>query len=237
MGNDIGSGLARSVVYDNFSNTFSLFQLESKSYRSKQCWPHRNFFGNFFICKNPHTLPFNYAKKAVGSSVIGTGRSEDSLLPYFYRFQCHYPLITYLSFWAKNGCLYFRLAVLASPASREANEGSFPLHVTIYMMQCWRNHWITLKSSFSTSSQWTGAGPGAGLKLICQQCISLTYYQHEQINFFCFEFYERATIEWKKQVLFFLFFLANPDSLNLMNVQPLNNKQQFFCSYFLANSD
>ena len=26
----------------------------------------------------------------MGSSVIGTGRCEGSLLPYFYRFQCHY---------------------------------------------------------------------------------------------------------------------------------------------------
>ena len=33
----------------------------------------------------------------MGSSVIKTGRSEGSLLPYFYRFRCHYPLITYLS--------------------------------------------------------------------------------------------------------------------------------------------
>jgi hypothetical protein len=25
---------------NSFSNTFSLFQLESKSYRTKQCWPY-----------------------------------------------------------------------------------------------------------------------------------------------------------------------------------------------------
>ena len=47
MDNDIGSGLAKSVGYvrntdldKNFSNTFSLFQLESKSYRTKQYWPY-----------------------------------------------------------------------------------------------------------------------------------------------------------------------------------------------------
>jgi len=67
--------------------------------------PHR-FFWNFFIYKNLHIEPFNYAIKSVcfdfcstniGSSVIKIGRSEGSLLPYFYRFRCHYPLITYLS--------------------------------------------------------------------------------------------------------------------------------------------
>ena len=50
--------------------------------------------------------PFNYTIKSVyfdygstnnGSLVIKTSRSEGSLLPYFYRFRCHYPLITYLS--------------------------------------------------------------------------------------------------------------------------------------------
>ena len=48
MGNDIGLGLARSVVYvlqrvivNNFSNTFSLFQLETKNTFLKNCWPHR----------------------------------------------------------------------------------------------------------------------------------------------------------------------------------------------------
>ena len=37
-------------------HTFSLFQLESKSYKTKQCWqyklPHRIDFGNFFKYKN-----------------------------------------------------------------------------------------------------------------------------------------------------------------------------------------
>ena len=60
----------------------------------------------FFIYKNLHIEPFNYTIKSVyfifcstnvGSSVIKTGRSEGSLLPYFYRFRCHYPLITYLN--------------------------------------------------------------------------------------------------------------------------------------------
>ena len=32
----------------------------------------------------------------MGSSVIGTGRSEYFLLTYVYQFQCHYSLITYL---------------------------------------------------------------------------------------------------------------------------------------------
>ena len=45
MGNDIGSSLS-----DNFSNTFSLFQLESKSYRTKQCWPYIGYYvHNFFL--------------------------------------------------------------------------------------------------------------------------------------------------------------------------------------------
>ena len=119
MGNDIGSGPAMSVavVYvgytdldNNFSNYFSLFQLESKSYRTKQCWPYigyyiESFFGKNFIYKKLHIEPFNFSIKSVcfdfgsgnmGSSVIKTGGSEGSLLPYFYRFRCHYPLITYL---------------------------------------------------------------------------------------------------------------------------------------------
>ena len=94
---------------NNFSNTFSLFQLESKSYRSKQCWPyigyHIDLFWKFFVYKNLHIEPFNYAIKSIcfdfcsanmGSSVIGTGRSEYFLLTYVYQFQCHYSLITYL---------------------------------------------------------------------------------------------------------------------------------------------
>ena len=49
--------------------------------------------------------PFNYAIKSVcfdfcstnlESSVIKTSTSEGSLLPNFYRFRCHYPLIPYL---------------------------------------------------------------------------------------------------------------------------------------------
>ena len=64
MGNDIGSGPARSVAYvsqtdlDNkiSSNTFFLFQLESKSYKTKQCRPYIGnniefFFWNFNIYK------------------------------------------------------------------------------------------------------------------------------------------------------------------------------------------
>ena len=168
MSNDIGSSLARSVVYvrqtdlnNNFSKTFSLFQLESKSYRTEQCWPYigyhavlplvggqgglqptRNFgvqltllqpggqimpttlllahpdlktqrhlchvkIWKNFMHKNLHIEPFNYALKNVffcfffhstnmDSSVIGTGRHEGSLLPYFYWFRCHYSLNTYL---------------------------------------------------------------------------------------------------------------------------------------------
>ena len=34
----------------------------------------------------------------MGSLVIKTGRSDGSLLPYFYQFQCHYPLTTYLTY-------------------------------------------------------------------------------------------------------------------------------------------
>ena len=82
MGNEIGLGLARSVVYVLLD------------------------FWKKIIYKNLHIEPSNYAMKRVcfdfcstngGSSVIGTGRSEGSLLPYFYWFQCHYPLITYLN--------------------------------------------------------------------------------------------------------------------------------------------
>ena len=63
------------------------------------------FLEVFFIYKNLHIEPFNYTIRSVcfdfrstnvGSSVIGTGRSEGSILPYFYRFRCHYLLITYL---------------------------------------------------------------------------------------------------------------------------------------------
>ena len=62
----------------------------------------QNLFWDFFT----YIEPFNYAIKSicfdfcstnVGTSVIGTGRSEGSLLPYFYQFRCHYPLITYLN--------------------------------------------------------------------------------------------------------------------------------------------
>ena len=56
--------------------------------------------------KNLHIEPFIYSiengcfdfrSTNVGSSVIKTGRSEGSLLPYFYQFQCHHPLITQLN--------------------------------------------------------------------------------------------------------------------------------------------
>ena len=40
---------------------------------------------------------FDFGATNVGSSVIKTSRSEGSLLPYFYRFWCHYPLITYVN--------------------------------------------------------------------------------------------------------------------------------------------
>ena len=50
--------MSRALI-NIFSNTFSLFQLESKSYRTKQCWPYisyniKNFFGKFFIYRNLH---------------------------------------------------------------------------------------------------------------------------------------------------------------------------------------
>ena len=66
MGNDIGSGPARSVVYvhltdldNNFSNTFSLFQLESNSYRTKQ-WP----YISYHICRLVFLEMFLYIKPA-----------------------------------------------------------------------------------------------------------------------------------------------------------------------------
>jgi len=67
---------------------------------------YRIFFWKFFKCKKLHIEPFNFTIKTicfhfcstnVSSSVIKTSRSEGSLLPYFYRFQCHYPLIAYLN--------------------------------------------------------------------------------------------------------------------------------------------
>ena len=66
----------------------------------------------FFFIHKLHIEPFNYAIKSVcfdfhstnlGSSVIGTGRSESSPLPYFYWFRCYYPLITYLN---PNFCIF-----------------------------------------------------------------------------------------------------------------------------------
>ena len=66
-----------------------------------------------------HIEPFNYTIKSicfdfcstnVGSSVIKTCRSEGSLLLYFYRFRCHYPLITYLiSRYMQQGHIFFNL--------------------------------------------------------------------------------------------------------------------------------
>ena len=69
-----------------------------------------NFSNIFFFTstwiKKLHIEPFNYTRKSVwidfgstymGSSVIKTGKSEGSLLLYFYLFWCHYPLITYLN--------------------------------------------------------------------------------------------------------------------------------------------
>jgi hypothetical protein len=54
----------------NFIIFFSLLQLESKSYRTKQCWPYiGNFFFGFFLDYflyryiNLHIEPFNYAIK------------------------------------------------------------------------------------------------------------------------------------------------------------------------------
>ena len=64
MGNEIVSGPNISVFYVRyFSNTFSLFQLELKSYRTKQCWPYIDYYieflyGNSFIYKNLHIEPF-----------------------------------------------------------------------------------------------------------------------------------------------------------------------------------
>ena len=85
MGNDIGSGPARSVVYirqtdldNNFCNTFSLFQLESKSYRTKQYWLYMGYRIEF-IFGNQSTWAAQY--------VIGAGRSEGSLIPYLTQFE------------------------------------------------------------------------------------------------------------------------------------------------------
>ena len=76
----------QTYLGNNFIITFSLFQLESKSHRTKQCWPclgllHSIVFGNFLCIKNLHFEPFNYTIKSicfdfgstnVGSSVIKT---------------------------------------------------------------------------------------------------------------------------------------------------------------------
>ena len=69
--------------------------------------------GEFFIYKYLHNEPFNFSIKSVCfdfcstnvcSSVISIGRIEGSLLPYFYRFRCHY--LWFDSFLAIN---YFNL--------------------------------------------------------------------------------------------------------------------------------
>ena len=69
MGNDIGLGPAKS-------------QLISK-----------RLFGHVL-----KSICIDFRSTNMGSSVIGTGRSEGSLLPNFYRFRSHYPLITYLDY-------------------------------------------------------------------------------------------------------------------------------------------
>ena len=66
--------------------------------------PHRTFFLEILLyiktCILNHSIMlfvcFDFRSTNVGNSVIGTSRSEGSLLPYFYRFRCHYPLITQL---------------------------------------------------------------------------------------------------------------------------------------------
>ena len=66
--------------------------------------PHRFFGESLYIktCILNHSIRyaiksvcFDFRSTNVGSSVIGTSSSEGSLLPYFYRFLWHYPLITY----------------------------------------------------------------------------------------------------------------------------------------------
>ena len=49
-------------------------------------------------------LGFDFRSTNLGSSGIGTGGSEGSLLTYFYWFRCHFPLITYLNrvLWSKE---------------------------------------------------------------------------------------------------------------------------------------
>ena len=73
-----------------------------------------------FIYLNLHIDSFNYAIKNIifdfcstnmGSSVTKTGRSEGSLLPYFYQFRCHYPLITYLNARVRARLSQFPLSV------------------------------------------------------------------------------------------------------------------------------
>jgi hypothetical protein len=69
MSNDFGSGPARYVVSvrqtdldNNFIDSFSLFQLESKSCRTEQCWPyisyHIEIFLGIFFYINLHIEPF-----------------------------------------------------------------------------------------------------------------------------------------------------------------------------------
>ena len=96
-----------------FSNPFSLFQLESKSYRSKHCWSYISYYIEFFfrnfLCIKTCILiiePF--------CCVVLCYKKGPSLLPVlitelptlveqqiktnaFYPNPCHYPLMTYLT--------------------------------------------------------------------------------------------------------------------------------------------
>ena len=113
------------------------------------------FFGIFFLYyKNLHMEPFNYTIKSVcfdfgstnvGSLVIKTGRSEGYLLPYFYRFWCHYPLITYLSSRNRN-----RNLKNARKKIKELRHGSW-MHDSCYFWTIYFRTLQNIQNSFQKS--------------------------------------------------------------------------------------
>ena len=94
-------------------------------------------FWKFFIFKILHIEPFNHTTKSdcfyffstnKGSSVIKTGRSESSLLPYFYLFPYHYPLIIYQKRYN------YRVSNCLLVASRALGISTFwPLYFDVYI--------------------------------------------------------------------------------------------------------
>ena len=111
QGNDIKTGRSK-ICYADLDNTFSLFQLESKSYRTKQCWPYISYHIKFF-------LEFFNVQKTAYWTILLCFKKEPSLLPVlitelhclperqiktntFYMNAWNYPLMTYLTLHLSN---------------------------------------------------------------------------------------------------------------------------------------